>query len=44
MPRSWGVNMNNKIQKGQNPIAISEVLRAKVGDGTQYYQGGGQTT
>ena len=40
---SWGVNTNNKIQKVQNPIAISEVLRAKVGDGTQDYQGGGQT-
>ena len=42
--RSQGVNMNNKIQKGQNPIAMSEVLRTKVGDGTQRYQGGGQTT
>ena len=40
--------MNNKIQKGHESTAISEVLGAKAGTAhdpcTQHHQGGGQTT
>lgn len=48
MQGQLGQIINNKIQKSQNPTAISEVLGAKAGYCTQFLRtappGGGQTT
>ena len=48
MHAQLGQMMNNKLQKGQNPTATSEVLESKQGPAhdlcTQHQHRGGQTT